>query len=113
MNDKTYLELERKIDKLFKKRNKISFLHERCTPAMYDAHGTSECERMEMRARRHNQRAYAKTEKYNNIISDILLLMVKSGYSIDNISSKYNITDILRDNPELSSALDNQSKKMN
>ncbi len=106
-----YLNFEKKIDKLIKKRNKIHFLNENSTTAMLDMHGIRACEKAEARARKHNLKARERLKEYDEIIAEILLLMINSGYSIDNILNKYDMSEILNKNLELSSYLNDRTHK--
>ena len=103
MDDKSYLKLEKKIDVLMKKRNRIYFMNETSTTAMLDMHGVKACEKAEQRAKRHNERARTRINKYNEVITEILLFIVRNGHDIDNICQKYDVKDILKTNEELTS----------
>lgn len=99
MNDKNFLKLTKKVHKLMASRNKIKFLN--LSGAGWKDHYTyKERDRLE----RYNEKAYAKRVKFNGVIADILVLMVNSGRSIEDIIGQYDPADfdeILRIRDEL------------
>lgn len=106
-----YYSFEKKIDKLIQRRNQICFFNENSTTAMLDTYGVKEVEKLEARAKKHNLKSKEKIKKYDELIIETLNLMIKLGYSIEDIIAKYDLYDILNDNVELSSSISNTPSK--
>lgn len=88
MNDRTYLKLVKKVHKMIASRNKIKFFN--LSGAGWKDHFTAkERDRLE----RYNEKAYAKRVKYNGLIADMLVLIVNSGRSIEEIANQYDAAE--------------------